>query len=297
MAAPLTSNVVIECPNCGTRYQLPADTVGPKGRQVACAHCGGTWKAKPIAVPDPDSDTIFDEQAEAELDAQFDAAAAGARAEDPDREARERTLAEIRAAIAPAAPPAQPSPDPDPESPPAAPPPSLKGLKGLQQQFLKRQAALNQKLPFAKLRRLARISGIIALIALIAAGIGLRTEIVRRFPDLAGLYEAVGLGVNIVGLEFRDVTTTVTLRNGDRIMRVDGTIFSTAGRRVAVPKALVTLLDGDGDPIYEWSITPEVNELEPGEMVGFTAQLTSPPAGASRVRLGFINGRTTTQNL
>jgi len=104
MAAPLTSNVVIECPNCGTRYQLPADTVGPKGRQVACAHCGGTWKAKPIAVPDPDSDTIFDEQAEAELDAQFDAAAAGARAEDPDREARERTLAEIRAAIDPAAP-------------------------------------------------------------------------------------------------------------------------------------------------------------------------------------------------
>ena len=45
MAAPQLNNVVIVCPHCATRYQVPADTVGSKGRQVQCAHCGKTWQA------------------------------------------------------------------------------------------------------------------------------------------------------------------------------------------------------------------------------------------------------------
>lgn len=293
MVAPAPSTVVIECPNCGTRYQLPADTVPKQGRQVACAHCGGTWKAKPIAIPDPDSsDELFDPAEEDALDAQFRAAAAeGDR--DPNREARERTLAEIRAAIGGTA------PDPDlaePAAPPSPPPPQS-GLKRLQQQFQRRQADLNRRLPLARMRRAARMASIAGLVLMLGGGVVFRTEIVRLYPDLAGAYEMVGLGVNVLGLEFREVTTLVTLRNGSRIMRVDGRIFSVASRRVAVPKALVTLLDDQGAPIYEWSVTPEVSELEPGEVVDFTAQLTSPPQGASSVRVGFIDTRASTENL
>ena len=298
MVSPVPSNVVIECPNCGTRYQLPADTVPKQGRQVACAHCGGTWKAKPIAIPDPDSsDTLFDEAAEDALDAQFQAAADAAAADedDPHREARERTLAEIRAAIMSGAPAAEEAaPDPVPE---AAPEPPTTGMQRLQQKFRRRQANLNKQLPFARLRRSARIVSLAALILLIAGGVVFRTDIVRRYPDLAGAYELVGLGVNVLGLEFRDVTTLVTLRNGNRVMRVDGRIFSVASRRITVPKALVTLLDEHGAPIYEWSVTPEVTELEPGEVVDFTAQLTSPPEGASSVKVAFVDTRARTENL
>lgn len=282
MVSPLVSTVVIECPNCGTRYQLPADTIGPQGRQVACAHCGEAWKAKAIAQPEAaDADDIFDDAAESELDAQFGAAQAAAAEDDPDREDRERTLAEIRAAVASGR-----QPNPAPPGPPAT------GLKRLQRDFTRRQAAANKRLPLARARRVIRLVSVTALVLLIGAGVLFRTDVVRQFPDLAGAYDALGLGVNVVGLEFRDVTTLVTLRNGNREMRVDGRIFSIAARRVAVPRTVVTLLDDNGNPIYEWSIPPEVPELQPGEVVDFTAQLTSPPDAATRVRVGFADGRT-----
>ena len=87
------------------------------------------------------------------------------------------------------------------------------------------------------------------------------------------------------------MTTIVTLREGSRSLRVDARIFSVAPRRVAVPRVLVTLLDAAGHSLYEWSVPPEIGELEPGEVVDFTAQLTSPPAGAQSVRLTFMDGR------
>ena len=37
-----------------------------------------------------------------------------------------------------------------------------------------------------------------------------RTEIVRLVPDMAGVYSALGLGVNVVGLEFSDVSTLMS---------------------------------------------------------------------------------------
>jgi predicted Zn finger-like uncharacterized protein len=286
MVSPLPSHVVIKCPNCGTRYQLPPDTIGPQGRHVACAHCGGTWKARPLPQTSIEPESMFDEAAEAELDARFGAAEVDGAAEDPNRDARERTLAEIRAAVMGA--------EPDPVAPPQ---PVPAGLRGLEREFRRRQAALNNQLPFAKLRRAARLASVAVLILLVGGSLAFRTDIVRRFPDLAGAYEALGLGVNVVGLEFRDVTTLVTLRNGSRVMRVDGRIFSIASRRVAVPNTLVTLLDERGAPIYEWSIAPEAGELEPGEIVDFTAQLASPPEAATRVRVGFTEGHSPAENL
>jgi hypothetical protein len=126
----------------------------------------------------------------------------------------------------------------------------------------------------------------------IVGAVALLTEIVRQFPDLAGAYEALGLVVNIVGLEFRDVTTLVTLRGGQNVMRVDGRIYSVAVRDVAVPPIVVTLLDAAGMKLYEWSVLAQARDLEPGEVVDFSTQLTSPPQGAARVRLSFTDSRT-----
>ena len=40
------ATVVIACPHCGTRYQVPPETLGSRGRQVSCAHCGKAWLAE-----------------------------------------------------------------------------------------------------------------------------------------------------------------------------------------------------------------------------------------------------------
>ncbi len=283
MTSPLPSTVVIECPKCGTRYQLAADALGPRGRKVSCAHCGETWQAKAKAPkPAAGEDALFDEAAEQALDESFAAeerALAEAPNADPDDEARLRTIAEIKAAIAPKPQATEPQ-QPDPASD-----------RTRQKAFDKRQAALSRQSPLARARRVARLAGVSVLLALIVGAGAFRAELVRLFPDLAGVYEALGLGVNIVGLEFRDVTTLVALRGGQNVMQVDGRIYSVASHGVVVPPVVVTLLDAAGAKLYEWSVLPQVRDLEPGEIVDFSAQLTSPPQGASRVRLTFTDGR------
>jgi predicted Zn finger-like uncharacterized protein len=297
MVSALPSTVVIECPHCGTRYQLPPEAIGPKGRQVACAHCGQTWQAKAIDQPGSSNsdDALFDRDAEAALDDEFaneerassrDFVPAAVVPVPPDGtdDGRMRTIAEIKAAIAPRAKPeAEDKPDPKAES-------------KRQRAFAARQAAFSRSLPVAKLRRGARVAGVLLLAGLLVGGVAFRTEIVRQFPDLAGVYESLGLGVNVVGLEFRDVTTLVALRGGNNVMQIDARIYSVAARRATVPPVVVTLLDGEGERLYEWSVVPEARELAPGEVVDFSTQLSSPPPAVRQVRLTFNDGKGKTES-
>lgn len=306
MAAPQLNNVVIVCPHCATRYQVPSDTVGNKGRQVQCAHCGKTWQAfaekeierrppKPALPPvtvaarsaPSDPDQMFDSRAEAELDAEFEAEqrAAAARAAGEPEPALPveavRSIEEIKAAIAPKA--------QDGSSPTKAV--DAQAEKKRKKAFDERQNTLSRQLPLARVRRILRITGLCSLVLMIGAGFSFRTEIVRAFPDLAGTYEALGMQVNVVGLEFRDVKTLLALRRGADVMQVDARIYSVAPGTVDVPPVVVTLLNSENEPLYEWSVAPDVPVLRTGEVVDFSTQVTAPPPGASRVRLTFASGR------
>jgi predicted Zn finger-like uncharacterized protein len=160
-----------------------------------------------------------------------------------------------------------------------------------QQEFFKRQRTLHSRLPVARFRRMARLSALVAVLGFLGGGIVLRGPVVQQFPQLAGLYRAVGLGVNVVGLEFRDVQTLKSLQDGTEVLAVNGKIASVASHETPVPQVIVTLLAGDGSAVYEWSMTPKAAELEPGEMVAFETQLSRPPDTAMQVKLSFSNGR------
>lgn len=305
MAAPQSKTVVIVCPHCATRYQVPAETVGTKGRQVQCAHCGRAWQAfaekiieprAPKPVPPPtivksaaakDPDQMFDATAEAELDAEFEAEqkAATAPAVEPATD-QMRSIEEIKAAIAPKA--------PDPIA--VVKPADTQVDKKRQKAFDQRQTMLTRQLPLARVRRMLRLTGLVTLALLIGVGFSFRTDIVRMFPDLAGTYEALGLGVNVVGLEFRDVKTLLALRRGADVMQVDARIYSVAPGVVDVPPVVVTLLNSENVPLYEWSVAPTVPSLGVGEVVDFSTQVTDPPPGAIKVRLTFGSGRIQVQS-
>lgn len=303
MAAPQLTNVVIVCPHCATRYQVPSETVGAKGRQVQCAHCGKAWQAfaekeveRPAPKPAPppvvaakpalrDPDQMFDSKAEAELDAEFEAeqraAAAGEPEPPPPAPEPVRSIEEIKAAIAPKAQEvvAEPVKMVDPVA-----------EKKRKKAFDQRQNSLSRQLPLARVRRILRVTGLCSLVLMIGAGFSFRTDIVRVFPDLAGTYEALGLGVNVVGLEFRDVKTLLALRRGADVMQVDARIYSVAPGEVDVPPVVVTLLNDENVALYEWSVAPSVPVLQSGEVVDFSTQVTAPQ-GANRVRLTFASGR------
>ena len=298
MAAPQSKTVVIVCPHCTTRYQVPGETVGSKGRQVQCAHCGKTWQAfaekiiepKPAPSPPPavtraaaakeaEDDRMFDAAAEAELDAAF--------------EAEQKASAEA-AAAAPAvaeATPAEPEPIAPRPSEPAPKPADTAADKKRQKAFSQRQSMLVRQLPMARVRRTARIAGVTTLVALLVGGYVFRTDVVRLFPDLAGTYAMLGMEVNVVGLEFRDVQTLLVRHDGTDVMQVDAQILSVASGPVSMPPVVVTLVNDDGLALYEWSVAPSLGVLEPGQITDFSSKVNAPPNGATKVRLSFGTGQ------
>lgn len=288
MSSADLQTVIIACPNCGTRYQVPYGTIGAAGREVQCAQCAKPWHATadlplvtPPVAPPPDDDRLFSADDEALLDSVFEAEEGKrpfpvAPEYGPDYE---RTLAEIKAAIAP-----RPKPGNDID-------PAL--LKQSRKAFERRQATLWTKVPSAQMRRNARLAALVVLAAMLGLGFVMRVEIVRWHPSLAGLYGALGLPVNVVGLEFQNPKTITSFRDGKLVMLISARIRSVSSGIQPVPPVLVSLLKDDGSIAYEWTVTPRAGELGAGESLDFSTEVRAPPEGASKVRLSFANTRGT----
>jgi predicted Zn finger-like uncharacterized protein len=284
MSSPDLQTVVIACPNCGTRYQVPYGTIGAAGREVQCAQCSKPWHATADAPPPAiNDDVLFSPSDETVLDAAFEAEA---RAAAPPLPARtlpigepDRTLADIRAALAP-----RPRTAEINTIDPAL-------LSKSRRAFDQRQAKISRKLPLARVRRTARLGAFVLLVSILLLGFSLRTDLVRWFPALAGLYASIGLPVNIVGLTFEDSKTLTSFRAGKSVMLITSRIRSIASQRVTVPPVLVSLVDPSGATVYEWTVTPQARDMAPGEVFEFSTEVSAPPQGATTVRLSFTTPR------
>lgn len=285
MSSPDLQTVVIACPNCGTRYQVPFATIGAAGREVQCAQCSRPWHATadaPVAPPVED-DVLFSPTEEKALDAAFEAeeralAPPLPAAIETDAEPH-RTLADIRAALAPKA----------KKGSINTLDPAL--LTKSKRAFDQRQAKISKGTPMARMRRTARLGAFVVLVSILVLGFALRTDLVTWFPSLAGLYSAIGMPVNVVGLQFEDSKTMTSFRGGKPLMLITSRIRSIASQSVAVPPVLVSLLDAGGGTVYEWTVTPKAARMEPGEILEFSTEVSAPPQGAVTVRLSFAPPR------
>jgi predicted Zn finger-like uncharacterized protein len=288
--------VVITCPNCGTRYQVPYGTIGQAGREVQCAQCTKHWHAMAEAPPPPpvpvaapvDDDKLFSPADERALDEAFEAEARGNAptapvpvlpATVPVNTEHQRTLAEIKAAITPR-----------PKKEPANPIDAAK-LNQNKRYFDKRQRSIRSRLPLARVRRTARLAAFVLLVSILVLGFALRTDLVRWYPALAGLYAAIGMPVNVVGLEFEGEKTMMSFRAGKPVMMITANVRSVASDTVQVPPVLVSLLNNSGAAVYEWTVTLKATEMEPGEVLEFSTEVSAPPQDAVTVRLSFTNPR------
>lgn len=258
--------MIITCPHCQTKYQVAYEAIGSAGRKVQCAHCRREWNQTPQpetpSFPPEEDDRLFDDMSEDALDEVM--------------MAEESAVAREAAATRPLAGLGMP-----PRTVDAA------ALKQQQKAFRRRQDAMNSSLPMARLRRGARVVGVVVLAGLVCGAWFARVPIVERYPDLAGLYEAVGLGVNVVGLEFSDLHTLKALSGGNEVLTVSAQIVGLSPKPVRVPPVVVSLLNERGKAVYEWSVAPRVRDLMAGERATFDTRLSLPPSEAVRVRLSF----------
>jgi predicted Zn finger-like uncharacterized protein len=134
-------------------------------------------------------------------------------------------------------------------------------------------------------------AAILLMVAVVAALLAWRKDIVRSAPQMASLYAAFGLAVNLRGLEFKDVRIANETHDGVPVLVVEGTIVSTASAPVDVPRLRFALRNAAGAEVYSWTTVPTQSVLEPGGVLPFRGRLASPPAEGRDVQVRFFNRR------
>jgi hypothetical protein len=136
-----------------------------------------------------------------------------------------------------------------------------------------------------------RRHGVVAVglgVAVLAALVGLRRPIVEAVPPLGGVFAAIGLPVNLLGVELDDVTASRVFRGGYEHLRVEGAVVSVAAEAVALPPVEIVLVGSDGAEIDRGTAVLGAGVIAAGGTIRFAAEFADPPAEATgiAVRLG-----------
>lgn len=125
------------------------------------------------------------------------------------------------------------------------------------------------------------------LVLAIPAAVALRRPIVRAVPETARVFTAIGMPVNLVGLDLTDVRSGFTEEDAKRVLIVEGAIANPGAYPLAVPPIQVTVEGAAGELLYAWSTRPPRADLGPAETSRFRIRLASPPPEGRRVVVTF----------
>lgn len=258
--------MLIVCPSCASRYELDVAKLGPEGRKVRCPACQTSWHVSPAeAFPDAPSG----EETQALLTAELEQAAAieaQVTAVAAEREEERSSLETVHPAPA-------------------------KGIGALRSRSSGRKAR-GKPAGGQGARKLAVPAGLAAACVLVASGLLWQRELaVRAAPQLAVLYEAIGLPVNLRGLALTSIESSLVEEVQGRFLVVEGDVTNIARGSNAVPLIEVAVKDAQGRTLYTWTTEPPRSTLEPAELVRFRARLASPPEEGRSVTVRFVSPR------
>jgi predicted Zn finger-like uncharacterized protein len=307
----------IACPNCAATYQVSATVIGTEGRQVRCVRCRTVWHQEPmpevpaLAVSPSAAARPASDDAVAAFKAELggagptpaaapDAAAAEASVPSQNGDPSGPPLAELiepaqggqPAETEAAAPSLSDIAIPVTDSPPAVPEqPGPDGDAGKPAGDVE-AVARRRKRGTARRRLPMRPGAAPMLIVVLACVIGAllygRAAVVRHAPQMASLYAAIGLPVNLRGLEFSAVEVSRETHDGVTVLVVEGTIANTLAHPVEVPRLRFAMRNDAGAEVYAWTALPSKEALTPGETLAFRSRLASPPGEGRDVTVRFF---------
>lgn len=241
--------MILTCTSCSTRYYADDAAIGPAGRTVRCAACGFSWFAEP----------------QLELRTAAEPAEA-VRAEAPANEplTRERVERLRRAA----------------EQPGPAPSAAAK-FRAQQADRMRRERA-----------RAAAVVWTATGAALAASATGMvafRQDVAEIWPRSASAFAALGLDVNVYGLEFYDLSVERAFDGPTPILLVSGEVRNIGRDDKLVPPVRVSLRDTRSQEIFELVNSVTDQPLAAGEAIPFQIRVENPPADAVDLEATFGN--------
>jgi hypothetical protein len=151
-----------------------------------------------------------------------------------------------------------------------------------QEQFAARQAARRQA------RRQWLIYSAIALAPFFGLGF-FPEKVVSAAPAVFKVYEAIGVGINIYGLEIRRVQQQHTLVKGVRVLTIRGDIVNVTDEQRKIPWLRFGLRDETSAEVYTWTLDTASRPLRGGEVTSFVTRVAAPPDKAVDVQIRFAH--------
>ncbi|HTV37630.1 MAG TPA: zinc-ribbon domain-containing protein [Xanthobacteraceae bacterium] len=319
--------MLIVCPSCATSYDVEPASLEPMGRRVRCVRCRTVWH---VALNHADRLIAAAEALGSAPDAE-PSAAAGAEGDDvaaevaagmegqagpfdhaPDSELADVDPPNILAdGLDPQSPwsvdAGDPSSEPiEVEAPSIAPVdldaggapidgddatassgPAQDDIESYAARFSRRGA--KRGVWQWSLSRLQ--TAILALLVVDCILVGWRKDIVRVLPQTASLYAAIGLPVNVRGLSFDQVATSMEAHEGVPILVVQGNIVNDTGAEIDVPRLKLAVRNAAKQEVYSWTVAPSQARLPAYHAIGFRARLASPPPEGRDVLIRFLTRR------
>jgi hypothetical protein len=137
-------------------------------------------------------------------------------------------------------------------------------------------------------RRYPLAIGAVLGLLFVAAFLGGRQAAVAALPDLAGLYAAVGLPVNLDGLVIEDVQAerSEVGEEGAQIL-VRGTIRNVSGGELPIPALAASFSDAAGTPAGWRGFDPPARRMAAGEQAPFQLEIQDVPRQAAEIVIRF----------
>jgi predicted Zn finger-like uncharacterized protein len=114
-----------------------------------------------------------------------------------------------------------------------------------------------------------------------------RDEITALWPQSSSIFATFGVAVNAHGLAIDNTGYRRATDHGHPVWIVTGKLVNRSAHVIIVPPVRIALTDATQRELYHWTVRPPQERLKPGQILGFSARIPSPPSGARQVQLGF----------
>lgn len=241
--------MILTCTSCSTRYYADDASIGPSGRTVRCAACGFSWFA------------------EAQLELREKAVGDDFQVETqsmPEPLTRER-VERLRRAI----------------EPPGPAPSAAAKFRAQQADRMRRER-----------NRAAVVAWGATGAALAASASGMvvfRQDVAELWPRSASAFAALGLDVNVYGLEFYDLAVERAFDGPTPILLVSGEVRNIGRDDKVLPPVRISLRDARSHEIFE--VVAEIGEapLAAGAATPFQVRVENPPVDAVDLEATFAS--------